>query len=559
MLVQEMKRRHVRAKGCACDDYDFENLPNESKVVIIGATCGQGEYPANSKAFWKALSDPSLPSDFLGQTEYAVFSLGDSSYVYFNKVGKDIDERFAELGATRITANAMANEKDDEKWETAWSDFIPTVWQEWNIAEPPAVMPEPNYSVEVLKEGGPPVDTDRIMPSGTKLVPMNVSNLESPVGYERDIRHYEFDLSGTGVMYNLGDSLGVYPYNQLADVHEFLKFYGLNPTDKLVIKDFNDSQKYPSVVTAEVLFQQTADIFGRPNRRFYEMMALYSTDPVEAEEIRYLMSKDGAADFKTFLKETPTFFDILQKWQSARFPLEYLLDFLPPIRPRLYSIASAPDVDGDNLQLCIVADDWVTPSDRLRHGLTTNYLKNLTVSKAEPEMVACRVNNAAFSLPKNHKQPMVMVALGTGIAPIRAVIRDRLLAKEQGEEVGPMALFFGVRNKANEYTYGEWIDAIHDNGNGPLTINAPAFSRDQKEKIYVQHRLAEHTKTIHDWIVNQDGYYLLCGPSGPPCEASRQAVISSLVEHSGGAFDAASAEQYVTDMQIEGRFNEEVW
>ena len=143
-------------------------------------------------------------------------------------------------------------------------------------------------------------------------------------------------------------------------------------------------------------------MFGRPNRRFYEMLALNAKDPKEKEEINYLISKQGQKAFKAFLGETPTFFDLLQKWPTSKLSLgiintflvslrlllreiyfyllfcaEHLLEFIPTIRPRLYSIASAPDVDGDNLQLCIIFDDWTTPSGRYRHGLCTGYLKDL--------------------------------------------------------------------------------------------------------------------------------------------------------------------------------------
>jgi len=209
------------------------------------------------------------------------------------------------------------------------------------------------------------------------------------------------------------------------------------------------------------------------------------------------------------------------------------------------------------LHLCIIADDWTTPSGKYQHGLTSGYLRYLTET---PHTVAARINNASFTLPANHQQPMIMVALGTGIAPMRALVRDRLLAAQRGEKIGPMALFFGVRNRHGEYTYGDYWDELHADGKGPLTILDNAFSRDQKEKIYVQHKITKHAKIMHDWIVNQNGYYILCGPSGPPCAASRKAIVQAIADHGKDAgFDYAKADQYITDMQIAGRYNEEVW
>jgi len=563
MFQAELKRRNVRAKCMAMDDYDFENLPNETKVFMIGATCGQGEYPDNSKAFRKALMNPALPADWLKDTKFAVFSLGDTAYVYYNKVGKDFDQRMAELGAQRLVPVGLANEKDDEKWETAWTEWVPDLYGELQLETPKEELPPPSFIVKVQDNAETSLapETDIIVPPGAKLVPMNVSKLLSPEDYERDIRHFEFDLSKTTVSYNLGDSLGIWAWNSKDNVNAFLEFYGMKATDVISIQDTTDSGKLPEVVTGEQAFAQILDLFGRPSRRFYGLLAMLAKDPAHAAEIQHLMSKEGKEDFKAFLKETPSYFDLMKKWDSAKVPLDLLLEYVPNIKPRLYSIASAPETDGDTLQLCIVADDWYTPSGKYCHGLTTRYLRDLRPTEGAPVPVAARVNTASFTLPANPQVPMILVALGTGIAPCRALIRDRLTAGEKGAEMGPMGLFFGVRNRATEYSYGpeEW-DPLHDGGKGPLTVLAPAFSRDQKEKIYVQHRLAEHSELIYDWIVKQNGYYLLCGPGGPPCAASKQAIIDAIAKHGAAdGFTKEKAEQYVTDMQISGRFNEEVW
>jgi sulfite reductase (NADPH) flavoprotein alpha-component len=420
-------------------------------------------------------------------------------------------------------------------------------------------MPAATFQVELVPSGKLTPSGDVIVPKGARLIPMTSNTLLSPQGYDRDIRHYEFNLAGQ-VSYNLGDSLGIYPWNKKTDVQAFLRWYGIPANQVLKIKDLGNTGKFPDVVTTEQIFTQTLDLFGRPNRRFYEMLALNAKDAKEKEEINFLMSKAGQKAFKQFLTETPTFFDVLQKWPSAKLSLEYLLEFLPPIRPRLYSIASAPEVDQDNLHLCIVFDDWTTPSGRYRHGLTTGYLKELAPTSSKPVPVACRVNNASFTLPASHQQPLIMVALGTGIAPMRALIRERLRAKAAGVKVGPMALFFGVRYKKSEYSYGADWDALHDNGNGPLTILEGAFSRDQKQKVYVQDKLAAHKQAMYDWIVKNNGYYLLCGPSGPPCTASRAAIVDAIATcGAADGFDKEKAEQYVTDMHLSGRYNEEVW
>eukprot|EP01012_Entosiphon_sulcatum_P043939 TRINITY_DN583_c0_g2_i1.p1 TRINITY_DN583_c0_g2~~TRINITY_DN583_c0_g2_i1.p1 ORF type:complete len:1924 (-),score=325.54 TRINITY_DN583_c0_g2_i1:205-5187(-) len=566
-FVREFSRRGMKAKAQAMDDFDLARLPECTTVCVVAATCGQGEVPENARQFWKRLSDPALPKEWLKQVQFAVFALGDSAYIHYNKVGKDLDARLAELGAKRIMLIGLGNDKDPEKWETAWNEWTPNLWQELKAPEPPeGKIPPPSYTVRHHPSPSSlRPDVDIIIPQGAKLLPLVKSVRMSPENHDRDIRHYEFDLKSSGIAYGLGDSLGVYPWNNDNDVAAFMDWYGVKPTDMVEFDDpthTGTGQRFPSMMAAQQLFTQALDIFGRPGRRFYENLAHFARNEKEKSELKHFLSREGKADFQKFLKETPHYADLLQRWPSARIPLEYLVEFVPLIRPRLYSIASAPEMDGDRLQLCVVNEDWVTPSGRQRYGLTTRYLRTLeNPKKGVPHNVAVRVNGASFTTPQSHKQPIILVALGTGIAPCRALIRDRIFAKSNGQEIGPMALFFGVRFRASEYSYGneEW-EPLHDNGKGPLTVLAPAFSRDQKHKIYVQHRIAEHKQMVYDWMVKQNGYYLLCGPSGPPCQASKEAVIQAIAEVGAKeGWTVEKARQFITDAQLAGRFNEEVW
>ena len=129
------------------DDYDFDKLHKENNVYIIAATCGQGEYPGNSKMFWKALSDKDLPSDHLANVKFTTFGLGDSSYVFFNSVAVNIDDRFAELGASRICERGLGDDKDDERFETVYSDWAPDMFSEAGLPTPPDVLLPASYAL----------------------------------------------------------------------------------------------------------------------------------------------------------------------------------------------------------------------------------------------------------------------------------------------------------------------------------------------------------------------------------------------------------------------------
>lgn len=552
----ELKRRGLRVKVCACDDYDFEKLQNESSVMVFAATCGQGEIPENGHEFWKYLNDENLPADHLKGVKFGVFALGDTGYAYFNKVGKDFDERLAALGGERLLPVGLGDDKDDEKWETAFIECEPDLYNQMQLPEPPAELGPPTFNVTL--GGTPAPDASVIVPVGAKLLEMNVNEEKMPPDSDRDIRHYEVNLAGTGVTYNTGDSMGVYPFNAESKVLEFLEWYGADPDTALSIEDPSGTGKFPIVATTpRQLLTQCLDLFGRPGRKFYNRLEMVASDSAEKAQLAHLMSKEGKNDLLGLISETTNHAEVMKMFPSAKPPMEYLVEFLPPIKQRLYSIASAPSMDGDQLHMCIVADDWLCPSGKYGHGLTTGHLAGRAGHGPSPMTILGKINPATFALPSSLKQPILMVGLGTGIAPCRALIRDRMHFKAAGEEIGPMMLYFGVRTKRVEYTYGDELDELHDNGKGPLTHLLTAFSRDQKEKIYCQNRITESSKLVYEYLVNQNGYYLLCGPGGPPVKACRKALEEAFVKH--GGMSEVEANDYVTQMQIEGRYNEELW
>ncbi|XP_064607290.1 pyruvate:ferredoxin oxidoreductase-like [Liolophura sinensis] len=553
----ELKRRGIRAKCLAMDDFDVEELPSQANVYCIVATCGQGEFPGNCKNFWEQLSKPDLPADFLENTKFAVFGLGDTSYVFYNESAKAFDKRLEELGAQRILDIGLGDDKDDEKYETAWSDWCPNLWNELGTPPPPQELMPPTYRVEVDTTGSVSAPKDAIVPSGYKLVPMTKNVVLTPPDYDRDIRHYEFDLKESGMQYAIGECLGIYPHNNIDEVINFLAECNIGPDNVITLEDTTGRKDpLPAVATASQLFQEVLDVFGRPSRRFYETLALAATDENEKKEIEYIISKEGTEKYKEMISETTTFADLLRKYPSAKLPLDYMVDHIPRIKPRLYSIASASEMHGDKLHLCIVKDDWTTPSGKYRRGLCTHYLQNLGLGES-PDFISGKINAAGITIPDSHKPPFVMVGLGTGLAPFRAFIEEREVCRTRGEDVGEMALFFGARHKRTDYTYGDELEEYHSNGKGVLTVLSNAFSRDQAHKIYVQNRIQEHPEIIYDYLMKKKGYFYLCGPAGNVPPAVRQAVVDAFVKV--GGHKPEEADKMVTDMQIEGRYNVEAW
>ena len=392
--------------------------------------------------------------------------------------------------------------------------------------------------------------------TGTTQVPLYRNFVMTPPDYDRDIRHYEFDLAGSGMGYNVGDCLGVYPQNDKQEVLQFCHDYGLHANAVMSLEDTQGRKDpMPQNLTIAQFFTEVVDIFGKPARRFYETLMMAAKDPAEKEELEMLLSKEGAEKMKEMLQETMTHADLLKLFPSAKLDLDLIVDHIPRIKPRLYSIASASEMHGDKLHLCIVKDDWTTPSGRYREGTSTRYLAKQGVD--EPNMVSTKMNAAGIEIPDTHSLPCVMVGLGTGIAPFRAMVEDREVARVRGDSCGPMALFFGARYRATDYTYGDEFEAYHSGGKGVLDVLSCAFSRDQSTKIYVQNRISENPEVIWDYLGKQKGYFYLCGPAGNVPPAVRKAVVDSFVKCGGVSQQEADA--MVTQMQIDGRYNVEAW
>lgn len=579
MLIYEMKRRDVRVKALAFDDVDLADLKNEKTVILLAATCGQGEWPSNSRLFWKQIQDESLPADFLAGVKFATFGMGDSGYVFFNEVAKQFDDRFAALGATRIVPIGMGDDQNEDKWETKWQEWIPDVWNTLGTKQPENQLLPATHVVKMADSGTPDVDiiTPQDMVGPGILCPMATNRLMTPGG--RDVRHIEWDIRGTGITYAVGDALGVWSTNPTDRVTEFLNWYGVGYDQLLNVKDTTESRKpqLPENTTAGQLFTQVLDIFGKPKRMFWEVLQILASDSGEKKQLEILLSAEGKNDMRKLIDEHKlTYADLLQMFPSAKPSLEYMIDFVLPIKPRLYSIASAPEMFPDQIQLCIVQEDWTTAKGEERHGQSTWFVRNQaanlkwgtyksigkdpagpygTLPRDQAPMIPVRVNPAVVHVPEDPRVPLVMVGLGTGLAPFRAFIQQRKIFKDQGKEIGPMALYFGARFEKTEFLYGDEIEAYHKEG--ILTDLKKAFSRDQKEKIYAQHRIQEDPHLIYKYLVKDGGSFYLCGPAGGMPAQMRKAVVDAFVV--AGGHTPEEADRMVRDMQIGGRYNVEVW
>ena len=331
----------------------------------------------------------------------------------------------------------------------------------------------------------------------------------TPVTYERNIFHIEFDLGDSGLKYDIGEALGIHAENDEQEVEGFIKFYGLDPEEVIEVPTRTD----PGVLENRTVYQslmQNIDIFGRPPKRFYEELAEFADDPSEKHELQTLGGPEGATEFKRRAEvDTITYADILLEFPSAHPGFHDIVRLVAPIKRREYSIASCQAVTPNSVALMIVTVNWVDPKGRDRFGQATKYLNKLRPGAA----ATVSIKPSVMKLPPSSKQPLIMAGLGTGLAPFRAFVQHRAMEKAQGKEIGSVLLYMGSRHQREEYCYGEEWEAYQDAG--VITLLGRAFSRDQPQKIYIQDRMRQTLGEIQQAYLREEGAFYLCGPTWP--------------------------------------------
>lgn len=564
-FAEQCRARGFNVKMAALDDVDLEELPDHKNVMVMIATCGEGALPQNCQLFWEQLSKPDLPSNLLEGVNFSVFALGDRNYHLFCKAGYDFDRRLGELGARRELPMGIGDDQDEDKFETGWAEFLPSYWT--TVGAPPdpneKLIPTPAFAMTEVtaKEIHP---GHRAMPPRAKLCDITFNERITPRDYPRSIRHIEFDMEGPGMNYLLGDALTIYPTNDPAAVQEFLDFYGLDGNKAVSISvagnampDERKNTMFEQPLFLRQVFEEVLDITGRPSKAFLKQLAKFASNPVEKAELELLVSDEGAERYAAEVAaETLTFFDLLKKYPSAKPTVEHLITLLPCIKPRLYTIASSSRAYPGKCRLTVVINDWETPSGKERIGLCTDYLERIGENPGDgPVRAACTMTAGTFNFPEDNETPMVMVGLGTGVAPFIAFAQDRRWRRDRGEKNGPMWLFYGCRHKAKDYILGDTLEALEEEG--ILTALRPAFSRDTAKKVYVQNRMVEEPEAIYTDLITKGGYFYLCGQAGQ-LELDVKAALVTCFEQGGGV-SKKEAEKMLKDLIDDGRYCVELY
>ena len=420
---------------------------------------------------------------------------------------------------------------------------VPPVLTDWQILAKSLAFKEAYATKKALRPD---------LPTKSFTVTVKENRRLTPITYDRNIFHVEFDLGDSGLKYDIGEALGIHAENDPDQVDDFIKSYGLNPNEVVEVPSKDD----PSVYEGRTVYQSLVhniDIFGKPPKRFYESLAEFATDENDKTALLRLCSPEGADEFKQRAEiDTITFADVLEEFRSAHPSFHDIVGIVNPMKRREYSIASCQKVTPTSVALMIVVVDWIDPRGRQRYGQASRYLANL----APHSKVTVSVKPSVMKLPTESTQPLIMAGLGTGLAPFRAFVQHRAMEKAQGKEVGAVLLYMGSRHQREEYCYGEEWEAYQ--AAGVITVLGRAFSRDQPHKIYIQDRMRETIDDIAKAYLREGGSFYLCGPTWPVPDVTavlEEAIVNEAKANGAKKIDSRKeierlkeAERYVLEV-----------
>ncbi|KAF6327729.1 NADPH dependent diflavin oxidoreductase 1 [Rhinolophus ferrumequinum] len=474
-LGREARRRRLACRVQALDSYPVVNLINEPLVIFVCATTGQGDPPDNMKNFWRFIFRKHLPSTSLCQMDFAVLGLGDSSYAKFNFVAKKLHRRLLQLGGTALLPVCLG----DEQHELG----LPSKFTMQFLPETPRTCSE-EQRVTRTDPQNPPSELHPF------LAPMVTNQRVTGPSHFQDVRLIEFDIAGSGISFAAGDVVLIQPQNAASHVQQFCQVLGLDPEQCFTLQprepDVPCPTRLPQPCSVRHLVSQYLDIVGVPRRSFFELLACLSPSELERDKLLELSSAAGQEELSQYCsRPRRTALEVLCDFPctAAAIPPDYLLDLIPPIRPRAFSIASSLLAHPSRLQILVAVVQYQTRLREPRRGLCSSWLASLHPGQAGPVQVPLWVRPGGLTFPETADTPVIMVGPGTGVAPFRAAIQERVAQSQAGN-----FLFFGCRWRDQDFYWeAEWKELEK---RGCLTL-ITAFSREQKQKVYVQHRLRE--------------------------------------------------------------------
>ena len=500
-------------------DYKFKQIANEKLLIVVASTQGEGEPAEEAVALHKFLFSKKAPK--LDNTAFAVFGLGDTSYEFFCQAGKDFDTKLAELGGERLLDRVDA----DVEYQAAAAQWRARL-------------------VDVLKARAPAAPSVQVAASGavnevhsspyTKEAPLTASLAVNQKitgrDSEKDVRHIEIDLGDSGLRYQPGDALGVWYQNDPALVKELVELLWLKGDEPVTV----DGKTLSLAEALQWHFELTVNT-GNIVENYATLTRSETLLPLVGDK----------AQLQHYAATTPIV-DMV-RFSPAQLDAQALVDLLRPLTPRLYSIASSQAEVESEVHVTVGVVRYEIEG-RARAGGASSFLADRVEEEGEVRVFI--EHNDNFRLPANPQTPVIMIGPGTGIAPFRAFMQQRAADGAEGKNW----LFFGNPHFTEDFLYQvEWQRYVKE---GVLSRIDLAWSRDQKEKVYIQDKLRQQGAELWRWI-NDGAHIYVCGDANRMAKDVEQALLEVIAEF--GGMDIEAADEFLSELRIERRYQRDVY
>ncbi|MGZ3923770.1 MAG: diflavin oxidoreductase [Flavisolibacter sp.] len=494
-FAAKAKKAGINAKIADLNQYRLSDLQKEEYFITIVSTHGDGEPPAAAKKFFDHIH---ANGSKLEKMNYGVLALGDTSYPLFCKAGEQVDLQLNKMGAQRLVPLQKCD-TDFEADAEAWFDQVLKQLTTSSASAAPAALPA------VKKSTGKKIYT------GTVLASVNLNDRGS------NKETYHIEIEAEGVDYLPGDALGIIPENPARKVESIISVLDLDADKKYRFRN----EDY----TAFDLLKKKLEIVYLPER-VVKAYALLVNQDIPSTRISLL----------DLLKIYPL---------KSSDEFQQLVDILEPIAPRLYSISSSPEAHSGEVHITVARDKF-SVNEELKFGLCSNYLSQFEVGQ---EVKFYIHKNAQFRLPDDDRD-VIMIGPGTGIAPFRSFIAHR----DATGAAGKNWLFFGDQQFVTDFLYQteiqNWVET------GSLSKIDLAFSRDQEEKVYVQHKLKKNGREVFDWLKGGASVYV-CGTKNPMSVDVENTLAEIIQTH--GNKKQEEALDFINQLKSEGRYLKDVY
>lgn len=567
------------AEVMGLDEYkDYNNLHKDGLIVLVTACFGTGEPTDNAKGFYKWLMDQQREQDGKDwqKMHYALFGLGQKKHYpeRYQQVSKEIEARLDALGAQKVVERGEGDDSEDIEGDfETWSQQLYATLADLRKADPDkfsAIMTAtagqaapPAAEPAVAKPAADRPRSCADLPAAEPAQPAyNVRNpFKAPILAVRELaasdarptRHLELDLAGSGLTYKTGDYLGVFADNQSDMVAAVAKQLRVDLHEVIDVRDhpllavdrsLPDSGRHLSLYT---VLTRHCDLMSPPRRSVLRSLAAFASGR-DKDKLQFLASDSalGKADYQSYVvNDRRTFLEILQAFPSIRIPkrTSTVVDLLPPLQNRFYSLCSSSLISPERAEIVAGLVKFQAPTGRLHRGQCSTYLHQKTVGDRLPVFV----KESLFRLPEQPEVPIVMVGAGTGIAPFRAFLLERVALLERGHQVGPSTLIFGCNDREKDFLYGDELIALQRRHPGHVRLEV-APSHEQAYRIFVQHRLLEPELAEHvvKTLLNGGNLYI-CGDAQRMAPAVHEALVLACERFAG--MNRPDAETYLANLK----------